>query len=187
MTFSAIQTSVRVTNANSSIELIIFPNDLQSTLLSYRQWKCSSFIASVGSSISKSQLKVYVPTIHQQRRCIEHRLWSWPLLYTVQWAHWRAICFDERLEMNISFFIILYYIHYIFIQINAAEHTTELGNRMNIGFVLHHSLMLALKVVHLHGFCVFKHIITQDTLILPPFPLSYSTRHPNHVNDYILS
>lgn len=101
MTFSAIQTSVRVTNANSCIEWIIFPNDLQSTVLSYRQWKCSSFIASVGSSFSKSQLKVYVPTIHQQRCCIEHWLWSWPLLYTVQWAQWKTICFDERLEMNI--------------------------------------------------------------------------------------
>lgn len=87
MTFSAIRISVRVTNANCSIEWVIFPSDQQSTALSYRQWKCSSFIASIGSSFSKSKLKVYVPTIHQQRSCTEHWLWSWPLLYTVQWAH----------------------------------------------------------------------------------------------------
>lgn len=139
-------------------------------MLSYRQWKCSGFIASVRRLFSKSQLKVYVPTIDQQRSCIEHWLWSWPLLYTVQWARWRAICFDERLETDIRFTPV-FFITVDFIQIKAIEQSTELGYGMDDGFVLHHSLMLTLKGVLLYGFCVFKHITTYSSQLVLDYNL----------------
>lgn len=132
-----------------------FSIDQISTVLSFRCQKHPSFTASVRSSFSKSQLKVYVPAIHQQRCCTEH----WLCLVRYIYSTVSTVLKDWRWTLDLHLFS-----HYIGLYSNKCHWTIYRPGKLNEYWVcqqclfntrIKESVVYISKLSMCSGFCVF--------------------------------